>query len=493
MGLRNEAVSDKKQKKFIKTNLILALLLVVASLAVYWFEFRNTTVENISEFLIPVTQEKLPQSLKIHNGDKNIEMSCKENCKLGDPNAKWEITSPIHFTGEAGNIGALISTIKAARSTETLLFKDSNLESRLSDFGLSNEKRKTYAEIQFQGDASPYKVYFGETTAIGEDRYVLLEGPGIKTDRLYIITGHVYRSLVQDLNHWRNKRLFTFAASEVEAIHLVNEGNAIDLEKKGPEWLFKKPQLKDNRLDDDAIDSTITGLVFLNAQGYVSDDLKKDAATFKITGSPKYSVQLKLQNKSTVQVDVFETLEKKNKDSNVSPKIYAVIKDKNFIAELNSSDLNKFNKDVAFFRYKHLLSQAEKNQAAKFELILKDKTKIIFERNGLKEGDGADSTEWKLTEGKIENFDPQRMQAAIDKLATFRVTEFVKSNTLPAGATLEAQWNFYDAGGKKFVEIESYLPKTGTKRYFKLANKEIALAEKEGDFPSAIQYFQAKK
>ncbi|MEW6057704.1 MAG: DUF4340 domain-containing protein [Bdellovibrionota bacterium] len=474
---------NSKSAGSLKTNLVLAAVLATLSGFAYWYEFQKKGErEKASEAktkLIALKEDQELESVKIVDKEKNIdiEMRCAESCKLSDPNAKWQITSPIAFKADEGNVGTFATTIASATIQETLPV-EGDLETKLKDYGLSKESREQRkVALKFKSDPEPYTVYLGDAAAVGDNIYAYLDRPGAETkgqNNIFIIPGHVRTTIQRDLSYWRAKRIFPFAASEVRALALKNQNGRVVLNReKDGNWFLSATKPADN----EAVDTFVTGLVFMNAQEYVSDNKRKDGAKFGLAGNPKYSLDVKLADGRAHSLNVHEVLENKE------PKLYATLGDKDFVIELDRTHAEKFGKKEEAFRFRNLITTAEKSLIKKVQVTLNSKDRFEFQNE-------ADA--WKLASGKLDGFDPASVDQALTRIGAARVAEFLGKKPVPGGNSEVSSWKLFDKEGKLLRTFVIY--GTGDKGdyYIKLSTGELGKLERGSGsaIPSKPESFQ---
>lgn len=442
----------------MRTNIILAIVLIAISSFAYWYEFKNKSQRALEEEgktrLIAIAPDAEPESVRIIEKSKSIdlEMRCKENCKLSNASAKWEIVSPVQFKADEANVGTFITTIAGANIQETLPL-EGDVEGALSGFGLGKDKRDTSKIVlKFKDKPEPYAIYIGEAAAVGDNMYVYVQGPDQKKDVVRIIPGHLRLNMERKLSYWQAKRLFEFVASEVENIKLVNPSGKIELKKEGSNWFLSGHRMADN----EAVETFLTGVAFMTAKDFPREKVK-------LPSRPKYELTLKPAKKNSVTLKIYDVL-KGNE-----PKIYATVTGKDFVAELDRTGIEKFGKKADSFRFRNLITAAEKQEIEKFEVAFEGKDKVVFERDG---------SSWKLASGKIEEFDPATVEQALTKVGAARVAEFRGSKGAPAGASLLSKWTLSKKGGDELRSFSVYGSKDKATYYAVLQTGEQAVLER---------------
>lgn len=465
-----------------KTNLALALLLIALSSFAYVYEFkdkakRERLVESKTR-LISIDREMEVENVKMVVRDKSIdvEMRCTENCKLSDPQAKWDLVSPIHFKADEANVGTFITTTTSINVIETLPI-EGDAEKFLAGFGLGKDKRDARKiSIKLKKEMDPYVVYVGESAAVGDNLYVYVQGPGMKSDVVHIVPGHLRGNMERKLSNWRTKRLFSFTPNEIEKIKLINPSGTVELKKNGESW-----QLPDQRLaDNESVETFLTGLAFMNVQDYISDAKAKDRGKFALPAQPKYVVSVKPAGKAEVKLEIYDVLKEKQ------PKVYAVLADKNFIAEIDRVGLEKFNKKPDAFRFRSLITAPEKQEIESFDVQFADKNRFSFAREA-----GA----WKIVFGKIDGLDLKTIDRALSKVGSARIAEFKDKKSAPANAETLSVWTLKKKEGQILRTFTVSATKDKATYYVKLQNNELAVLERGSGsaIPSTVADFQPPK
>ncbi|MGE4232333.1 MAG: DUF4340 domain-containing protein [Bacteriovoracia bacterium] len=441
MDTQKTTVNSVKKKNPLKTNLVLAGLLVVLGSFAYWFEFKHrpkkAEVEAKSSKLFVIDENKEVESLKISHGGKQLEFLCKQNCKVTDSRADWQILQPIQFKADEGNIESFITSVASSFVTETIdIDSTKDVESSLSAFGLSSKtKDKEKVEIKLAGEAQPIIVYVGDKAAVGENTYLMTD------EKVKLASAGFKNVLERDLNYWRSKRLFHIGASEITALELTNKYGKISLIRENGNW-FIKEGAKTEAADNEIVDTFLTGLVFMNASKYVSDNKSKDRTKFRIPSKPKFFVSFvtgEKKNSTEHDIAIFETFLDKQ------PKLFATVKGQDYIVELDRGGIDRFSKRAEDFKFRNLLTREQKEKIQALDLTI-GKEKLSFSKQ---------ANQWKITSGKLENFEPEKVEDSIKRVFTARRGDVVK--TVPKGTKPISDWKFFDENKKLIKSISIYV------------------------------------
>lgn len=457
----------KGPSRAAKTNLVLAVTLIVVSGFAYWLEVRKKPEmrkqEELKGRLVMIDEGQELESVHLAESTKklSLDLRCTQGCKLNNPNAKWEIVSPLQFKADEANVGTFLSGITGATVSESIPL-EGDIESKLKEFGLSKDQREANrAEIKFKKDSQPYVLYFGDNAAVGENMYVYFTGPGVKSDSIRILPNYLKNNLTHGVSYWRAKKIFDFSGSEVEGLTLKNPSGTVELKHDAGHWyLMPGKQLA----DDEAVDTFVTGLVFMNAKDYVSDDKTADRTKFGMSPSKgHYSLTIKVAKRPDINFEVYDIL------LNKEPKLYAMLGDKNFIVELDRSNAEKFGKKSESFRFRNLFTAAEKEQTGTVDVQFAGKDKFQFK---------SDNGQWKLASGKLDGYTSASIDQAFAKVGAARIAEFLGKKPVPAGNDELSSWQLADKSGGTLREFKVYGSVAKGDYYVKLSSGELGKLER---------------
>ncbi len=495
--------------KAMKTNLILAFILFILSTFYYWYEYQKKPaqdkIEETKKKVFSVDQYAEIDSIQIRYKDKeksyDIDFACKENCKMSATNAKWNIVTPIHFLADDANLGSLLSSLSTLSVTESVPI-EGDIEKNLEKFGLGKTQREQ-SKVTVKFKTQSISLYIGDDAAVDGSVYAYVEAPGLSNDRVRMIPSYVKGYLTRSLSYWRNKKLFNFAASQIEKITLTNQTNSVPLEltKEQSDWFLPYHQPADNEV----VDTFTTGIAFINAKEYVSDNKNKDRSKFKFSSKPKYRLHLNVGASKTdsslgaqkVTLDIYEgsapsvneTKDKTSEIANAPTNLYAVMSDKDFIVELDKPSTDKFSKKITDFKYKYLLFGKDKESIRKVKVnFLKSSNVVEFKSD--------DAGVWSMTNNP-EGFDSTTFTETVKKFGNIKMSEYLAADKMPAGFIEESIWELRDAKGKSLRSFSVYKSEksAGSDVYLKSSDKffagEIAKAEKSSIswLPNKVEQF----
>lgn len=462
----NEQEQRKAPTPASKTNLILAALLISVCGFAYWLEVRKKPemrkADEEKGRLLALDDTTEVESVTVVDREKNvdIELKCSANCRLNQPNSEWRIVKPISFKADEANVGTFITGLAASNVVETLPV-EGDIDSKLQEFGLGKSKREeTKVVLKLKKDAEPYTLFVGENAAVGENMYVYFTGPGQKKDVVKIVPSYLKTNMQRDVSYWRSKKLFEFATSEVEGIKLQAPKGTIEVTRDGSNWFLqpgKRPA------DNESVDTFITGLVFMNAQEFLSDRKDEDRSKLGIPASkPHYNLTIKVAKKPQVNVEIYDFVRDKE------PKLYAVFADRPYIVQLERNHAEKFAKGEDAFRMRNLLTSTEKAELGAFTVKLGGKESYEFKN---------DKGKWSLVSGKIDKVSPEAIDQALTKLGSARVAEFMGKRPLPKDTPELSRWKLIAQDGKPLRELVIYGSRARNEYYVRLPSGEFAKLE----------------
>ncbi|MBI2605336.1 MAG: DUF4340 domain-containing protein [Deltaproteobacteria bacterium] len=452
----------------MRTNLYLAFALILLGSFAYWYEVKQKPVQERaqenSKKLFVVDPARAIEKVAIQYADKDgkdhgakdysVAIECRENCRLSGVNAKWEIVSPIRFKADEANVGAFVTSLGGAAVSETIPI-EGDAEGKLAGFGLGKDRREgRKVTLTYKNDGKAPRalaVYVGDDAAVEGSLYAGVQADGSALDRVRMIPSYVKSNLERGLSYWRAKRLFGFAASQVEKMRLTNASGTTELTKQGADWYLpgKRPA------DNETIDAFLAGLVFMNAVEYVSDDKAKDRAKFKFAAKPKYKLVMRIAAPKSVEKSgegkdgaamagaTETTLEIHEGKAGNAAKIFGVLSDRNFIVELDRVGTDKFGKKPLEFSYRYFLTEADRARVRR--------VRASFYGVGMKESAefvSEDGRTWKLASGTAPSFDTNAVYEALTKLYGAKIAEYSILKTVPPGNPLISEWELKDKDGK---------------------------------------------
>lgn len=424
------------QVSWVRQLALASVLFLLGSLA-YWMEFKRKPEQESkteqSRKLFTLKDTPI-QSIRLSDGSGTYELSCLDFaaklCKPGD-NSKWELVKPSRFRADDSSVNSLVSALNNLTSTETIDLKDETPEKRaalLKEYGLDPAARDASAarKVTVATPAGETTIHLGLMHPIGEGIFALASKDGkAEESRIHIIPSHFKTSFEHDLVHWRNKKLLTLAAHEIDFFDLESGKGRIRGERKDGLWslVSGKEQVPG---DIENIDSLLSGATMLSAKSFPSDN-KEDAKAGNTLKGAKNALTLTLGKKED-RVTV-RLLAKANR-------VFATVSNVDPLFELEASAKDRLDKSLKDLRLNKLVTSMERFSAKRLEFSGKP---VGAEPVVLVSKDGK----WSFEKGQGE-VNADKVQSTLEKLSGSRIKDFLTGAAIPAGEKDGLQFSLGD-------------------------------------------------
>ncbi len=426
--------------------LVLAAALLVLGSAAYWLEYSHKPEQEEKEeqakklFNLKGTPIK---SIRLVDGEKSFEFQCMDIesklCKPGD-NSKWELTTPLKARADDSNVNSLLSTLNNVQSTDTITLTGDSPQKReelMKQYKLDLDSRKSAPRVEvINGEGNTTIAYLGERHPINDGIFAFVESA---QDKVLVLPSYFKTNLEKNLTYWRDKKLFSLTAPQVESFELQGSSGKITGEKKDGQWMVngKLPG------DIENIDSFLTAATYLTAKEFVANSKSEPAAAKALQGT-RSALTLRLNPKEKDSV----TLELKEKGKT----LYASVSNLDPLFELEFSVKDRLDKSVKDLRLVKLITSMERFNTRKMEFSgkpLGDDPLVLEQKD----------SKWMLAEGNEADHD--RVQTLLDKLSGNRIQEFQAK--IPAGESAGVRLAMMDDKGEKKRDLLFW--KAGGKLY----------------------------
>lgn len=422
-----------------RNQLIMAVALSVFGTAVYWYEYvkrpndERTQFQNKRVFQI---KDKQVSKISILEGTNRITFECldldQDLCKSSDQ-SKWKMTSP--RTGSADNtkVNGFVSSASNISAQETLdLSKESVSEKArlMGEYELSPQHRNgnTSRSIEITlRDGKVQQAYFGAEHSIGKTVFTLVTRDGkLDEDVLLLTPPYFKKHFEHPLVHWRNKKLFTLAASDIDRFEYRSFKTKLTATRSKGAWEIKVAgEMVPG--DTETIGNLITALTYLSAITFAGEDKTTKEAKSILKSSKKIiSFALHLKGKDSVPVN-FQLYEKKLKERN---QWFATVSTNSTLFEMAAGVRNRLNKSLAQLRQTRLITSLEKYSAKTLTFSGKPmgKSPLIIKN---------ENDQWKFATGDPE-FDKSEVDASkidkfMDRISGKRIKDFLTGKRVPSG------------------------------------------------------------
>jgi hypothetical protein len=410
----------------------LAAALFVLGTAAYWFEYKHKPGKEASEEqskkIFPI-KDKQVQSITLFDGNKSVTLNCSDMtaklCKAGD-NSKWEISEPSQLKADDSNVNALLTTLNTLSTAETIDLKDETPEKKealMKEYGLDAQSRKTDKRVEITTPSEKTVLYLGNSHPIGESIF----GVDSKNEsRVLLVPSFFKANLEHDLTYWRNKKLLTIAAHEIESFKLDGSKGHLSAERKDGRWVIHSGQ-EEMDGDTENIDSLLSGATVLTAKEFASDHKTDNKAQSILKGlSPILTLSLQKEKGTAKEAPapiVLTLIQKKTTAPN--NKLYATVSNLDPLFALDPNTKDRLDKSVNDLRLAKLITSMERFSAKKLEFSGKPlgaQPIQLAQENG----------KWMNQATKTE-VPSDAMNNLLDQLSGNRIKGFLLGATIPAG------------------------------------------------------------
>ncbi|OFZ81778.1 MAG: hypothetical protein A2583_11115 [Bdellovibrionales bacterium RIFOXYD1_FULL_53_11] len=437
-----------------KKPFILAVVLAALATVTMWVEYRHRPAKEAKE-----EQSKRVMSLKdaslasisIIDGSRRFSFKCLDAeaklCKPGD-NSKWEMTEPLKTRADDSNVGSLVSGLSNLNHSDRIDLGIETAEKRarlLKEYKLDRGsialKESRRIEVKL-ANGDNHAVYFGETHPIGDTIFIIKGAPQPDESAVLLVPTYFKSNFEKDMSHWRDKKLMTFAAHEIEKLEIAADGPVISAVRKDGQWILAEGASKEFYAgDNENIENLLSSLAGVTAKKFTFEK-KSDKPAFMLLRSAKRIISLSVTRIAPkdakpspvpVVLDIYEKYNKSTmanksgKDAKEQAKtLYATVSGADPVYEIEPSARSIFTKKLKDLRLSRIITAMERFNIKRIELsgaAIGAKPLVLA---------GADS-KW-IAPGESSTIKPEKVQALLDNLsAAGRVKDFMHGKEFPFG------------------------------------------------------------
>jgi hypothetical protein len=447
-----------KSVRDLKTNLILAASLAVLSGFALWYEYSHRPKvekkEEVSKRVLPQLEgAEIERVLLFKDGKEQlVSLLCQKGCK--DPNfsSEWAVRSEQgEFSADGGATNGLFNQISKAEPTEQFDVSGPS-DPAMSQYGITDGSNRY--EIFVKGQKDPFTIKLGSSSPVSQDIYTFVTGPGYEGKKIYLLSSTVRDAFNKEPNHWRSKKIFSFAANDIASIEINNSGKKLLLQKSKETtentWYVEPGHIL---ADSETVDTFATGIAVMTVNTYMEQLSGGSRKKYGMNGAPTGQLVATLKDGSKHRIDLYE---KKGKPS----EFYAAIEGNPTIAKMDLSVAQKFKKSVDDFRLKKLFTSAERFKVAQIDYAPSGASPHILKLNN-----------GKWSADSLATLDSEKVDKLITSLGSIRIAKFL-STKKPSGVKSEGVINLKDDLGKSIRKIELLQGKT--QRFVHLNGAEYA-------------------
>lgn len=422
---------------------LLALALFVLGLGAYWLEYKHKPEKEAKEELskkLFLVKDKPTQSISLINGKKTYKFKCLDFdaklCKPGD-NSKWEMIEPLKARADDANLNAVLSNLSNLNSNETIDLKPETPEKRsalIKEYGLDPLSRKTDSQIEVTTSAGTTLLFLGQKHSIGESVFGIKEqvGAGQKPtgnpdeNVVYLIPSYFTSNLDHDLTYWRDKKVLTLNAHQIQAIELNGTKAKLSAQRKEGQWIITSG--KEEFLGDiENMDSLLNAATYLTAKDFASENKNNAQAKATLKGlGVVLSLVLYKEKGDAKEAPAPITLSLfQKKPIQPNSKVYATVSNLDPLFELDSGSRERLDKSLKDLRLSKLITSMERFSAKRLEFSGKPigpKSLILVNKDG----------KWvnSLNQTEVAS---EKVQDTLEKLSANKIKEFLSGSAIPGG------------------------------------------------------------
>lgn len=414
--------------------LILAAVLFTLGGFAFWHEFKHKPQEEEreeqSKKILALGKDPI-QFVRVGNGSREITLECADFanklCKSGD-NSKWQIASPLRAKADDNNSNSLLSTMNTLVASDSISLKEETPEKRaalLKDYGLDPASLAKDRQIEIDTSKGATVLYLGQTHPIGEGIFAALEKtpagqkPSGKIDDsvVYVLPSYIKTTFDRDTTYWRDKKVLPLVAHEIEGFTLKNSKGEIHGERKNGLWTLHS-KTEEEQGDVEAMDNLMTGVTYLTAKDFASDN-KKDARARAALKGAKQVVSMAIKKEKLDQpivVTLFQKAAGKPPAKGVVQyRVFATVSNLDPLFEVESYAKERLDKNLQDLRLSKLITPMDRFGAKRLEFS----------------GSGFGTTPWTLVskDGKWtsdgETVNAEKIQGFLDHLTAAKIQLFV--------------------------------------------------------------------
>lgn len=438
--------------------LILVGILLVIWPATCWYEFKQKPKQEEArqreKKFFPI-KEATVQSFALTNGKSHVLIRCLdvENklCKPSD-NSKWELKEPLQMRADDANSNALLSALNHLEFSESIDLNDENPEKRaalLKEYGLDPASLTSSGarRIEVKTTSGEYALHLGLTHPMGDSIFAASEKtkPGqaltgkIDEKQIYLIPNYFKSNLERELTYWRDKKMVTITASEIESFKLAGGKANLSADRKDGQWtlhLGSEGRPDDVAGDIENVDNLLNGVAYLTAKDFAADQKSSPAGKAALQGT-RNLITLTLQPAQGKPPIVLTFHEKgasaasKSKNGGTPPgvpatgKLLATASNLDPVFELEPNAKDRFDKSVKDLRLTKLITSMERFSAKRIELAGNPigATPLVLNN---KEG------KWSATDPTYD-VSQEKVQSLLDKLSGNRIKDYLQGKDIPTG------------------------------------------------------------
>lgn len=241
-------------------------------------------------------------SFSIRNGEGEL--------KFTQTDGVWMIESPVKDRADDGAVATLFTTLEGLDMNlrKVPVPKGKDIREIQRELGVA----KGEVSIKLIGE-KPLELLVGKETAVDGRVYGRIDG----ADTMYVLPAEVRKLLIKGVRDWRDRKLTSIAAAEVQRVILKTAKGDIEAERKAGNWNLIRP-LK-ARADNQKMNDLIANTTAPGVEDFIADS--KDLATFGLV-EPRATVVFHIEGGKepiTVQIGGIKETQPEEKKPDAKP------------------------------------------------------------------------------------------------------------------------------------------------------------------------------
>ncbi len=316
----------------VKLGRTLVLAVIVAALGAYiWLvEKPRLEAEKRPDKLVEFDVERVARLRLVYPKDPAITVEKRDD-------DDWWITEPLEADADDRAVTRLLEQLAKAQAERRI---PSDEAQPLATYGLEGDGTQARVSITLDGGTKLPDIVIGDTTPVGFQAFVRVEG----NDEVVVVPLIVHSGVKKSVFDLREKKLFDFNPNDGIAVTLAREGTTIVLRREGDRWRITAPV--DDLADKNQVTSLLRSLEELEALAFYDGDAA-DRSAFGLD-HPSLELHVELGGGKTVALRVG------NKTPDSPPGYYVERVGDGQVAKIAEWHRNRLDKGVNDLRDKKL-------------------------------------------------------------------------------------------------------------------------------------------
>ncbi len=375
----------------MKTRNTLILLGVAVSLFafIYFYESKLPSTQEARERetqVVRMDREKI-DGITITNNEDKVELRKRDN--------DWHVEAPVKDRADSDAVAALLTSVETLRK-EAVVDEKGGKKAELREYGLT----KSNLRLKLHGKDAPPELLFGKDAAVEGKMYVRLEN----SDAAFVVGNELKNQLTKKPDDFRDHRLTSLTAAQVQKLTISSSAGAIELEKKADDWQINKPLVA--RADNSKIQDTIAQAITTRIDSFIAESNPAGAGLSEPRGTVTFVAE---GQKKPVVLQIGNAPEKDPE------KVYAKLSTRESVYLLPKKVADLLNLKPNDLRDRHLL-RVNFDSVDRINIEPSGKPKVVLARKG---------EDWTLKNGGDHTANTAEVKRMIADIQGAEVNAFV--------------------------------------------------------------------